>query len=106
MVEIVEVVVYLDRRELTLVDDVGRGEGTDVEALGQTDLVCSRFPQYVQLSFKVFGIEFAILALASASIVRFKHDKRLPDLGLLGSRSRSQDRVVGRNISPSQCPQS
>jgi hypothetical protein len=65
VVEIVEVVVDLDRRELTLVDDVGRGEGTDVEALGETDLVCSRFSKNVQLSFKVFGIEITILALFS-----------------------------------------
>ena len=65
VVEIVEIVVDLGRRKLTLVDDVGRGEGTDVEALGETDLVCSRFPENVQLSFKVFGIEIAILALFS-----------------------------------------
>ena len=69
MVEIVEIVVDLRRRELTFVDDVGRGEGTDVKALGETDLVCSRFPENVQLSLKVFGIEITILALLSRSIV-------------------------------------
>ena len=69
VVEIVEIVVDLDRRELSLVNDVGRGKGADVEALGETDLVCSRFPEYVQLSFKVFGIEIAILAFLSRSIV-------------------------------------
>jgi len=32
VVEIVEVVVHLDRGELTFVDDVRWGKGTDVEA--------------------------------------------------------------------------
>jgi hypothetical protein len=65
VIEIVEVIVDLDRRELTLVDDVGRGEGTDVEALGEADLVGSRFSENVQLSFKVFSVEFSILTLLS-----------------------------------------
>jgi hypothetical protein len=36
MVEIVVVVVDLDRGELTFVDDVGRGKGADVEAFCDT----------------------------------------------------------------------
>jgi hypothetical protein len=39
VVQVVEIVVDLNRRKLAFVDDVGGGEGADVKVLGESDLV-------------------------------------------------------------------
>jgi hypothetical protein len=104
VVQIVEIVVDLRRGKLTLVNDVGWGEGTDVESLGETDLVGSLLSENVQLSLKVFGVKFTVLTFLARTVVRFENDERLPDLGLSRSRRRTENRVVAGNISPSQGP--
>ena len=116
VIEVVVIVVHLDGGELTLVYNVGRGERADVEGVGQAadamlvvaseecrlHLVRRLLAEDVELPQKVSLVKRSVLALLARSIVLLEHDERLEDFGLFAPASGSEDRVVGRYLSPSE----
>ncbi|GFZ47935.1 hypothetical protein JCM24511_05682 [Saitozyma sp. JCM 24511] len=102
VVQVVVVVVHLDGGELTLVDDVGRGEGADVKALLDAHLVGGLLAEDIELTEEELFVKAALLTLLPGTIVRVEDDERLDDLGLLGLGGRAEDRVVGRDVTPAE----
>lgn len=68
-------------------------------------LVGRLLAEHVELAQKVLFVKAAVLALLSLAILGLEHDERLHDLRLLGLGRRTEDGVVGRDVSPAQYPQ-
>lgn len=61
------------------------------------------FAQDVELTFKVFLIEFSVLTLLRVCTVGgLEDDEWLKDDGFTRESGRSEDRVVGRNVTPTE----
>jgi hypothetical protein len=78
--QVVIVLVYLDGRELSLVDNVLVAQGAEVEPVVQSDGVCRTLPQDVQLSLKLLlvkALDIRNLRGIAISICRSQHDERL-----------------------------
>ena len=117
VVQVVVVVVHLRRRQLTLVDDRLRRERTDVESALELELVRRLLAEDVQLALEVLLVERDAIGriggaralghaverlLALGAVVALEDDKRLQRERLARERRRSEDRVVGRDVPPSE----
>lgn len=78
-----EIIVHLRRAELSLVNDVGVGQGANVEARAEEKGVGGMFPEDVELTFKVLFVESSVgLGSRAVTVVGGENDDRLKDDGL------------------------
>jgi len=105
IVEIVEIVVYLDRSKLTFIHNVLVAQRADIEPLGQAEFMSTLFAKDVKLSFKILLIEVSgLLWSVSWTVSRCEDDNWLKNDWFLGERGRSKDTAVARNLAPAHNP--
>ena len=100
MIEVMEVVVDLRRRQLSLVDDVGGSQRADVETLGKRELVSGMLSQDVELTIEMHRVEGTVFRVVAGSIMGLENNERLDNLGFSGLGSRAEDRTVSWDFSP------
>jgi len=119
VIEVVVVIPDLRWGELAFVNDVGGGEGADVEAGLKAAIfisarlyqVCARrhshpmgslLAENVELPEEESHIERRILTLLSRAVVPLQNHEWLHSLWLLALRCGAENRVVRRNLSPAK----
>lgn len=101
--QVMVVIVNLDGRELSLVDDVLVGERTNVESAREEEGVGGVLAEDVKLALKVLFVEGGVRVGDLAVSVRGgEHDDGLEDVGLAGEGCGTEDRAVRRDLAPSE----
>jgi len=106
--QIMVVLVDLNRRQLSLVDNVLVGKGADVEPVLQSDSMSSPLPKNIELSLEKSVVELlrvGHLRSIARSICRLQDNKGLQNDRLARPGSGTKKSRVGRRLSPSQNPQ-
>src|SRR5690606_37325634 len=106
--QIMVILIYLNRRQLPLVNNVLVGKGADVEPVLELDSMSGALPDDIELPLQeplVKLLRVCCLWSVACAVCRAQHDKGLEDDGLTrGSRGTKETRIHGR-LSPSQDPQ-
>ena len=103
--EIVVVLVDLNRRQLSLVDNVLVRKRANVEPVVQANNVCSTLAHDIQLALEVpgvIGLLEVLLGLPPVSVGSLENNEGLQNDGLSGERSGTKESGVTRDDSPSQ----
>jgi hypothetical protein len=102
------VLVDLNWRQLSLVDNVLVGKGADIEPVLNPDRMRGPLPQDIELPLKEPLIKFlqvCRLGSITRAVCRMQNDKGLQDDGLSRGSRRTKERRVCRGLSPTQDPE-
>src|SRR5438046_4781234 len=103
IIEVVKVVVDLDRSQLSFIDNVLVAQRADIEPPLEPNFMRTLFAEDIELPFKMFFVEIArTFGMIAGTVGGFENHDRLKDTRFLGKGGRSKNVAVTRDFAPTE----